>query len=406
MITAADIRSRAVKDWRNQRVLRAWLTGDELFPLSVPFRKPSAKQLLENFAEVRSWLEALRRDSKDLCGFGYRIDFTATRHRQLGEQRLPARICFDTLDDYLRFIGRRRDFERFRQRVETITRAQPQLRPWLEDKPLKVLDYYAAWPRLLAVLGYFQDHPRPDRYLRELDITGVDSKFIELHKGLLRELLDQVLPAAAIDTAVTSLGGAGFERRYGLKYDPPLIRFRILDPALKAAWQVTDLSVPLSEFENLDIPCRRVFITENKVNGLSFPDQPESIVVFGLGYGLRALKNVVWLRSRELCYWGDIDTHGFAILSRLRGYFDHTRSLLMDRETLMAFRPLWVQEPASKRHEGELAHLTPDEQALYTQLRDNALGERVRLEQERIAYGYLLRSLRSLVGSGQAQKAV
>ena len=77
----------------------------------------------------------------------------------------------------------------------------------------------------------------------------------------------------------------------------------------------------------------------------------------------------------------------------------------MDRKTLMAFQPLWVQEPANKRHEAELAHLTSDEQALYTRLRDNDLGERVRLEQERIAYGSLLRSLRALTESAQAEKA-
>ena len=46
------------------------------------------------------------------------------------------------------------------------------------------------------------------------------------------DLLARVLPAAAIDETVTGLTGSGFERRYGLRYDQPLIRFRLLDPAL------------------------------------------------------------------------------------------------------------------------------------------------------------------------------
>ena len=40
--------------------------------------------------------------------------------------------------------------------------------------------------------------------------------------------------------------------------------------------------------------------------------------------------------SLDLVYWGDLDTHGFAILNRLRECFPHARSMLMDRATLLA----------------------------------------------------------------------
>ena len=42
--------------------------------------------------------------------------------------------------------------------------------------------------------------------------------------------------------------------------------------------------------------------------------------------------------------WGDIDTHGFAILDQLRGILDSVQSLLMDRETLFAFLSQWGRE--------------------------------------------------------------
>ena len=41
---------------------------------------------------------------------------------------------------------------------------------------------------------------------------------------------------------------------------------------------------------------------------------------------------------------GDIDTHGFAILDRLRAWLPQTRSVLMDRDTLLAHRDRWVTE--------------------------------------------------------------
>jgi len=63
-----------------------------------------------------------------------------------------------------------------------------------------------------------------------------------------------------------------------------------------------------------------------------------------------------------------------------------TRSVPMDRATLPAHRDRWVVEatPAASR----LDRLTADERALYQDLVTDRLGERVRLEQERIAWNW------------------
>jgi len=45
-------------------------------------------------------------------------------------------------------------------------------------------------------------------------------------------------------------------------------------------------------------------------------------------------------------YWGDLDTHGFAILNQLRAWLPQTRSFLMDRQTLVEHRDRWGREPA------------------------------------------------------------
>jgi hypothetical protein len=100
------------------------------------------------------------------------------------------------------------------------------------------------------------------------------------------------------------------------------------------------------------------------------------------------------LHHRALHYWGDIDTYGFHILDRLRLLFPDAQSFLMDRETLVEHAPLWVRE--SDAYDGELPRLNSAERALYDDLRHNRLGERVRLEQERIPYGWLLRGLARL----------
>nr|WP_240513257.1 DUF2220 domain-containing protein [Halomonas campaniensis] len=169
-------------------------------------------------------------------------------------------------------------------------------------------------------------------------------------------------------------------------------RFRLLDPALSIQG-LRDIAVPPEEFAGLSLPVQRVFITENRTNGLAFPETSASLVIFGLGYGLERLREIPWLHDSALWYWGDIDTHGFGILNRLRASLPHARSLLMDRPTLMGHHPLWGQEPEEKRYTGHPTRLTADEQALFEELRADRLGARVRLEQERISFSAVERAV-------------
>lgn len=243
------------------------------------------------------------------------------------------------------------------------------------------------WPRLLAVCAYLRDHPRPGRYLRELEIEGVDTKFVEAHQGLLWDLLGEALPPEAVDPAVVARAQRGFERRFGLRHEAPAIRLRVLDPRL-AVGDFRDLAVPLSELAAWQAPVRRVYVTENKLNGLAFPDVPGAIVLFGLGYGVRALSGLPWLADAALAYWGDLDTHGFAMLAALRAAWPQTRSLLMDEATLQAHRAFWGEEPG-QRWMQELAGLTAGEQAVFDGLRADRWGPRVRLEQERVPLSWL-----------------
>jgi hypothetical protein len=70
----------------------------------------------------------------------------------------------------------------------------------------------------------------------------------------------------------------------------------------------------------------------------------------------------------------------------------------MDQETLQCFRPLWVSEGPDKRVTTDLTALTSAEYTLYDQLCSNHFDECVRLEQERIAYEYLVTRLRNVHG--------
>jgi hypothetical protein len=240
------------------------------------------------------------------------------------------------------------------------------------------LQNVADWDRILAVLLWFRQRPRSGLYLRQLDIAGVDTKFIETRKPLLSELLDVVLKPET--------DNRNFEARYGLLSKPSQIRFRILDERL-AIQGLTDLAVPAREFAGLDLPVERVFITENEINGLAFPAVP--------GIERCAFPDPKRLMSEQR----------FAVhQQRMRVREQHPQAV-QNMETVGVDVAPIVQratvQPAHFRQAVEAVaqtenHQTAAEYALYDDLRHNRLGDRVRLEQDRIPYAWLLRGLTRL----------
>jgi hypothetical protein len=168
-----------------------------------------------------------------------------------------------------------------------------------------------------------------------------------------------------------------------------------LDPSfsLLAGAADQDITVTAAAFAHLKLQAiKRVYITENEINFLSFPQVPQSIVIFGAGYGFNIFANASWLHNCTIHYWGDIDTHGFAILDQLRTLFPAAISFLMDRDTLLAHRLHWGEEPQPSR--AELSRLTAKEQLLYDDLRFDRLAGQLRLEQERIGFEWVEKMVR------------
>ncbi len=390
--TPEDIEARVERLWESGRLLAATIGGETPLPLRIGIRGPRPPEWGERFNEVKRWARDLDEASRAHRGSGYDLEWTEVKNRVVGAQRVPASAIVSTEADALKLLRKTGEAERFRILAASTLADFPQLRDWLVRRPHVALEHAADWDRILSVLRWFRSHPRPGIYLRQLDIPGVDTKFIEARRGLLGQLLDLALPPSAVDSAF--IGASRFEGRYGLRSRPALVRLRILDRRLRIQG-LSDLTVPVEELCDLPLPAAKVFVTENEVNGLAFPEVPDGIVLFGLGYGLDRLAEVGWLAERELHYWGDIDTHGFAILARLRKTFPRASSLLMDRDTLLSHRALWVQEAEPFR--GDLGCLTEAEHALFDDLRHDRLAPRLRLEQERLGFGWVSRALREAV---------
>ena len=132
---------------------------------------------------------------------------------------------------------------------------------------------------------------------------------------------------------------------------------------------------------------------ENEQTGLSIDIPPDIPILIGMGYGVTALDEAEWLADCRILYFGDLDTHGLAILSDLRKIYSQTESVMMDAETFMRFRDLAVLEPSQVKRMPDC--LTEIELRLLEILSET----KGRLEQERIPIADINRAFRNRLAS-------
>lgn len=399
------------KKWSSQR--RDWLLGKGDWPLLLRIKQPTGPDILKNGPGFDDWLKAWRQATPSTCG---EVKWGQFDLRSVGTQELPYAWCFDTPETIARELGELGRWQRATRRFDNLAMWLPDASA--EEDPA-ALRKIALWRRALSrhfdVLADWDDaefelltrvvewiwrHPQTGMYVRELPINGIDSKWIETRRRILTAWL-------------WALQGGNRSHHFytvaGLRVAPDRLRMRVLDPALRAELNgLSDIEAPVDDFVGLKLSAKKIVIVENLFTGLAFEDIPGTIVFMRRGYAVDALARLPWLNGLPVFYWGDIDTHGLAMLSRLRTYLPHARSIMMDAETLSAFQSLCVKEPSQCTIE-TLPHLTDAEQRLYRVLRGHEAwcdGEGparfaftgLRLEQERIAWAWARQRVKAVVG--------
>jgi len=383
-----DVLAKLRRLWNSGDLLRAHARGDEWQPVSVPLRGPTATELGHRLGEAQEWVARWRAAYPRHL----RLEMRTVGGRVIGGNQLPCRVWVDTRESMWALLGVNADVKRYEGLLAATRERLSALVPWVQDHPLRVLDQSVVWVRAIEVVRWLQAYDGAPLYLRQVDAQGVDTKFLETNRSLLGDLLNHVLPPERIDL---SKPRGDLEGRFGFRSKPELVRLRTLDPVCALPGGFTELTVRLGELSMLIPPARRFLVVENETTFLALPDLPETVAILGGGYGLGRLARLAWLSEVELLYWGDLDTHGFAILDGLRSHFAHVVSVLMDRQTLLVHQAHWGHEPTPTR--AVLQHLTAEEGELYSDLLASAFGPNIRLEQERIRFGWVKRVLADLV---------
>lgn len=369
-----DVRQLLVRRFQNRH--REWLiagVGDG-WPVEIPLGVPTEQAAQRQVEGVRAWVAAWQ------CWRGTgTLAWCERRWKALGIQNLPDRLVLRDPHEVAAWIGEAPRWQRAEARYQALTARWPALMQRLPRYFDVLADYSDAdFRRLTELLDWIGRHPASGLYPRQLPIAGLDSKWLDGRKGLVTDLV------SAIQEDVS--GDLGFHQRCGLKAPPQLVRMRVLDRALRdRVGGIGDITAPVEDLARLTLPASHVFIVENLQSGLAMPDIHGAVVFMGLGYGVDVLARLPWVAQATCIYWGDLDTHGFAILQRARSYFPELNSILMDEDVLLSHKALWVDE--KEQHlAAELPLLTAAEQAVYQGLKQQRWGQSVRLEQERIAW--------------------
>lgn len=361
MKTCDQVRTRAATFYARNH--RAWLAGD-FSPLTVNLLPPTGRAAeLDEGRAVQAWIQEWNRSR-------ITAEWEEKKLGYLGTYALPARVVLDSPATAARVAGRAEHWLRINTLLDGFAASLGA------DVRSPLISKLAAWEswddatvaRFVSVVRWLRTHDPSAYYVRELPIFGVDSKWVEAHRAVL--------------TAV--VGELGFRDK------PVLVELRSLDASV-AFCGVRHWSCPLSEL--IDLPAHRVLFVENHHTFLALPDMPDTIAIFSSGLLAQVLaKRLPWLASKEVLYWGDLDSYGFYILDTVRKYLPHTRSILMDIDTARDHDALAVEEPNPSRFTP--ARLSATETDALDYLRSHSAGGCLRIEQERIVFDYAVERLR------------
>lgn len=370
---------------RWQRRRGQWLLGEGRSPEPIALYEPSQAHVESEagFRQFGLWLRAWQR-----------IDGVASREvawSRLGPQSLPTHWHPGDASAVAAALGHSTRWQRAQAALQRFQGAWPDARNLharLADAHFDVLADAtdSELDRLIGVLGWLEMNPASGLYPRQIPVAGIDSKWLTGRARILGDALAAIRPHMDVTR---------FLARAGLRELPDRIRMRVADTSLAMSLGgLDDVAVPIEQLARLAIPARRVLIVENLQTGLACDGLPGTLVLMAKGYAVQFASQVPWLTRLPVFYWGDIDTHGLAILDRLRAHLPHATSVLMDEETLASCPSdrLGVEDvvhPAAT-----LPRLTTEEHAFYVRIRSGGYGASIRLEQERIDWSYAISRLR------------
>ena len=393
MISPEEIRIKAknkYKDFLRYKVdLSCTFPVEDFFPLII---KADKGKVNDDLLTRQKELQLLINKSKNKTGSGYKLDFETVNSRKNGEQTEVSKISFENESDYLSFINENKSYKLFYTAISQIKDSNLLSKEkFVEWAKSHLTDLCAEpesrlfWSDICLCADWLNKNQDSNIYIREIPLP-VHTKFIELNKKIIKSLTEKA------DSEYE------FEATFGLKIKPDFVRFRSLSDNILLPFSesmLNECQILLDDFSKLDESflhkIKNIFIVENEMVYLTFPRYKDSICIWGQGYKVNILNGIDWFKSKELYYFGDLDEHGFDILSTYKRYYPQIQSFCMDKNVLEEYEQFLVQ--GKKLENGRIPeNLTEAEKECFMILR-SVKSEKNRLEQERISVAYITKQL-------------
>ncbi|MDD7415986.1 MAG: DUF2220 family protein [Treponemataceae bacterium] len=393
MISPEEIRIKAknkYKDFLRYKVdLSVTFPVEDFFPLII---KADKGKVNDDLLSRQKELQLLISKSKNKTGSGYKLDFETVNSRKNGEQTEVSKIYFENESDYLSFINENKSYKLFCTAISQIKDSNLlSNEKFVEWAKSHLTDLCAEpesnhfWTDVYLCADWLNKNQDSNIYIREIPLP-VHTKFIEQNKKIIKSLTEKA------DSEFE------FEATFGLKIKPDFVRFRSLSDNIILPFSesmLNECQLLLDDFSKLDESflnrIKNVFIVENEMVYLTFPQYKDSICIWGQGYKVNILNGIEWFKSKKLYYFGDLDEHGFDILSTYRRCYPQIQSFCMDKNVLDEYEQFLVQ--GKKLENGRIPeNLTEAEKECFMILR-SVTSEKNRLEQERVSVEYIKKQL-------------
>ena len=396
MVSPEEIKTKAARKYKDfLRYEIDILFGEpkeSFFPITI---RADTGNVNDDLLQRQKDLQSLIAKSKNKTGSGYALELETIQSRKNGEQTSISRILFETKDDFLSFINENKTYKRFLNALELIKEnklfSNDKLCEWSKlhlNDLLSEPENSHYWFDICLCAEWLNKNQDTKLYIREIPLP-VHTKFIEQNSKLIQSLTEK-------SDSILS-----FEETFGLKTKPCSVRFRSLSEKVSLPFSMTNLSecqIPIKDFECLDKEfsdqIKNIFIVENEMVYLTFPKVPNSICIWGHGYTVNSLNNIEWFNSKRIYYFGDLDEHGFDILSSYRRFYPNIQSFCMEKSDWnkhLQYAVVGKKLESSRIPE----NLIVEENEVFQIIRNSTQN---RIEQERISVSYIQEKLNLLNG--------
>jgi len=361
--TPTQLSRKLIRQWQSTDLRESRLVGEFSWPIRLSIGKPKAELVKSSSSVVREHLQRWRSEKSD------QIEWVAAKYQAAGSAvDIP---CYWTIRSVEEWVSACRDPQvshEFEFLSKVFTQVDQQFHVLLVRqrslwKNLSIEQLVQCCELALQLEpGCAQGRP-----LRALTIANIDSKFIENNRVILCKLLNVRFNEALNKSTLEEFLGAALNNDHWL----------LVIPLAEAILPFQQLRLRASELATIELPCSHIVIVENEQCRYQLPALPNTIAILGAGLNLSWMSNPVF-KSRQLAYWGDIDSWGLKMLGMARHVQPELISLMMDEESFEKNQQGAVIEPQIAGREIP-AGLTREEGNLYQRLLDEPKG---RLEQE------------------------